>query len=157
MKRSLVFLAALPLLAGCDVHAKHGADGDENVSLSADQNGQVSFNFPFANGNIKLPASMMHEGKIDIDGVQLPPGSSTTGFHLNSINHQTLLVMNFTNPQAPDQVRSYFVDAFGKNGLDAKVDGNSVVGKSKDGNPFTIAVSPGPNGSQGQIVIHSKD
>ena len=157
MKRSLLFLAALPLLAGCDVHAKHGGDGDENVSLSADQNGQVAFNFPFAKGNIKLPASMMHNGKMDIDGVQLPPGSSTTGFRMDSANHQTLLVMNFTNPQTPDQVRSYFVDAFGKNGLEAKVDGNSVVGKSKDGNPFTIAVSPGSGGSQGQIVVHSKD
>jgi len=65
--------------------------------------------------------------------------------------------MNFTNPGTPDQVRSYFVDAFGKKGLEAKVDGDSVVGKSKDGNPFTIAVTPAGSGSQGQIVIHSDD
>ena len=153
-RRSL--LLVLTLLCGCNVHAKHG-DSDENVSLSADQNGQVAFNFPFAKGSIKLPASMMHNGKIDIDGVQLPPGTSTTGFHMDSANHQTLVVMNFTNPQTPDQLRSYFVDAFGKKGLEAKVEGNSVVGRSRDGDPFTIAISPGPSGSQGQIVIHSND
>ena len=153
----LAFLLVLPLLAGCNVHSKHGEDGDDSVSLSADQNGQVAFNFPFAKGNIKLPASMMHNGDLDLDGVKMPAGTSTTGFHMNSANHQTTVVMDFTNPQTPEQVRSYFVDAFGKKGLEAKVEGNSVIGKSKDGNPFTIAVSPGPNGSQGQIVIHSKD
>jgi hypothetical protein len=153
----LAFLLVLPLLAGCNVHSKHGDDGDDNVSLSADQNGQVAFNFPFARGSIKLPASMMHNGDLDLDGVKMPAGTSTTGFHMNSANHETTVVMNFTNPQTPDQVRSYFVDAFGKKGLEAKVEGDSVIGKSKDGNPFTIAVSPGPNGSQGQIVIHSKD
>jgi len=153
----LAFLLVLPLLACCNVHSKHGDDGDDNVSLSADQNGQVAFNFPFARGSIKLPASMMHNGDLDLDGVKMPAGTSTTGFHMNSANHETTVVMNFTNPQTPDQVRSYFVDAFGKKGLEAKLEGDSVIGKSKDGNPFTIGVSPGPNGSQGQIVIHSKD
>lgn len=153
----LAFLIVLPLLAGCNVHSKNPAHDDDNVSMSADQNGQVAFNFPFAKGSIKLPASMMHNGDLDLDGVKMPEGTSTTGFHMNSANDQTLIVMNFTNPQTPDQVRAYFVDAFGKKGMEAKVDGNTVVGKSKDGNPFSIAVSPGPNGSQGQIVIHSKD
>lgn len=151
------FLIVLPLLAGCNVQSKNPAHGDDNVSMSADQNGQVAFNFPFAKGSIKLPASMMHNGELDLDGVKMPAGTSTTGFHMNSANDKTLIVMNFTNPQTPDQVRSYFVDAFAKKGLEAKLEGNSVVGKSKDGNPFTIAVSPAPSGSQGQIVIHSDD
>lgn len=151
----LAFLVVLPLLAGCNVHSKNSS-GDENVSLSADQNGQVAFNFPFAKGSIKLPASMMHNGDFDLDGVKMPANTSTTGFHMNSANHETVIVMNFTNPQSPDQVRSYFIDAFAKKGMEAKVEGDSVVGKSKDGNPFTIAVTPGPTGSQGQIVVHSK-
>ena len=153
----LAFLITVPLLAGCNVHSKNPDNGDENVSVSADQNGQVAFNFPFAKGSIKLPASMMHNGELDLDGVQMPANTSTTGFHMNSANDQTTIVMNFTNPQTPDQVRSYFVDAFAKKGLEAKVEGDAVVGKSKDGNPFTIAVSPGPNWSTGQIVVHSRD
>ena len=154
MTRLAVFIA-LPLLAGCNVHSKNPGNSDENVSLSADQNGQVAFNFPFAKGSIKLPASMMHNGELDLDGVKMPAGTSTTGFHMNSANDHTVIVMNFTNPGTPDQVRSYFVDAFAKKGMTAKIDGNAVTGKSKDGSPFTIAVSPGPNGSQGQIVVHS--
>jgi hypothetical protein len=35
--------------------------------------------------------------------------------------------------------------------------GDAVAGKSKDGSPFTIQVSPAASGSQGKIVIHDKD
>ena len=154
MNRS-AFLIVVALLAACNVQSKNPADADDNVSMSADQNGQVAFNFPFAKGSIKLPATMMHNGQLDLDGVQMPAGTSTTGFQMNSANHVTNIVMHFTNPQTPDQVRSYFVDAFAKNGVRASVDGNAVTGKSKDGDPFTITVTPDANGSQGQIVIHS--
>lgn len=156
MNRSALFLL-VPLLTACNVHSKNPDTDNDNVSLSADQNGQVAFNFPFAKGAIQLPASMMHNGELDLDGVQMPPGTSTTGFHMNSANDRTVITMNFTNTQPPDQVRSYFVDAFGKKGLDAKIDGNAVVGKSKNGDQFTIAVAPAGSGSQGQIVIHSKN
>lgn len=155
MKRSMIVLLVPPLLAGCNVHSNNSG-GEENVSLSADQNGQVAFNFPFAKGSIKLPASMMHNGEFDLDGVKMPEGTSTTGFHMNSANHQTTIEMGFTNPQTPDQLRSYFLDAFAKKGVTAKVEGNAVTGTSKDGSPFTIAVNPGPNGSQGHILVHSK-
>ena len=151
----LAFLIVLPLLAGCNVQSKNPSHDDDNVSMSADQNGQVAFNFPFAKGSIKLPASMMHNGQIDLDGVNMPAGTSTTGFHMNSANDRTAVVMSFTNPQTPDQVRAYFVDAFAKNGVTASVEGNAVTGKSKDGDQFTIAVTPAAGGSQGQIVIHS--
>lgn len=153
----LAFLLVLPLLAGCNVHSKNPADSDDNVSLSADQNGQVAFNFPFAKGSIRLPSSMMHNGQLDIDGVKMPAGTTTTGFHMNSANDKTDVVMTFTNPQTPDQVRSYFVDAFAKKGMTARIDGDAVTGKSKDGSAFAIHVTPGPSGSQGQIVVHSDD
>jgi hypothetical protein len=65
--------------------------------------------------------------------------------------------MSFTAPAAPDQVRAYFVDQFKKQGVEAALSGDSVSGKSKDGSPFTIQVSPASNGSQGKIVIQSKD
>jgi len=158
MNRAATAVLALPLvLAGCHVQGKNPAHSDENVMINADGSGRVAFNFPFAKGSIKLPASMMHNGELDLDGVKMPAGTSTTGFHMNSANNETVLVMNFTNPGTPEQVRSYFVDAFAKKGMTAKIDGDSVTGRSKDGSPFTIAVTPAGAGSQGQIVVHSKD
>ena len=155
--KSIALVLLVPLVGACNVHSKNPANGDENVTIQADENGQIAFNLPIAQGQVKGPAGFMHNGNFDIDGVKLMPGSQVTGFSMFARDHGATVNMSFTAPASPDQVRSYFVDAFGKNGLEAKVDGNSVVGKSKDGNPFTIAVSPGPGGSQGQIVVHSKD
>ena len=64
---------------------------------------------------------------------------------------------SFTAPASPDQVRSYFVDQFKKQGADVSLSGNSVTGKSKDGSPFTIDVSPSGSGSQGTIKVQDND
>jgi hypothetical protein len=74
----------LPLLASCNVHTKNPAKGDENVSIHADESGHIAFNLPIAEGQVKVPAGMMHNGNFDIDGVKLVPGSSVTGFNLDA-------------------------------------------------------------------------
>lgn len=151
------FLLALPLLAGCNVHSKNPNDSGDNVSIHADESGNISFNLPIAQGQVKVPNSFMHNGDVDIDGVKLPAGSSVTGFNLDSHNDVSNVDMSFTAPGSPDQVRSYFVDAFKKQGVDAALSGDAVTGKSKDGSPFTIQVSPAASGSQGKIVMQDKE
>ena len=152
-----MLLMALPLLAGCNVHSKNPADGDENVSIHADESGHIAFNLPIAEGQLKVPAAMMHGGEVDIDGVKLMPGSSMTGFNLNSKDGNTLVQMSFNSPAAPDEVRSYFLDQFKKEGVEAALAGDAVTGKSKDGSPFVIRITPAANGSQGKIEIQDKD
>jgi hypothetical protein len=156
MNRSALLLL-LPLLAGCNVHSKNPADGDENVSIHADDSGHIAFNLPIAEGQVKVPTSMMHNGNFDIDGVKLMPGSSVTGFNLDAHDHGATVDMSFTAPASPDAVRAYFVDQFRKQGVQAALAGDSVTGKSKDGNPFAIQVSPAATGSQGKITIQDKD
>jgi hypothetical protein len=153
----LTTLALVPLLAGCGVHTKNPAHGDDNVSIQADGNGHIAFNLPIAQGQVKVPTSMMHNSNFDIDGVKLMPGSEVSGFSLDAHHEGATVDMSFTAPAAPDQVRSYFLDQFRKQGVEAALAGNAVTGKSKDGSPFTIQVSPAPNGSQGKIMIQSKD
>jgi hypothetical protein len=156
MNRFALFLA-VPLLAGCNVHSKNPASGDENVSIHADESGNIAFNLPIAEGHVKLPSMMMRNGNIDIDGVKLMPGSSVTGFNLDSHDKNANVEMSFTAPAAPDEVRSYYVEQFRKQGVEAAIAGDSVTGTSKDGNPFVIQVSPAANGSQGRIQIQDKD
>ena len=147
----------VPLLAGCNVHSKNPAQGDENVSIHTDESGNVAFNLPIAEGQLKIPASFMHNGVVDIDGVKLMPGSSLTGFNMDAHGDGATVNMSFAAPTSPDQVRSYFVDQFRKQGVETAINGDSVTGKSKDGSPFTIQVSQAPHGSQGTINIQSKD
>lgn len=153
----IAFLLALPLLAGCNVHSKNPANDDGNVSIHADENGNIAFNLPIAQGQLKIPGNFMHNGNVDIDGVKLPPGSSVTGFNVDARDHGATVNMSFTSPGTPDDVRSYFVGEFKKQGAEAAISGDSVTGKSKDGSPFTIQVSQAGSGSQGKIVIQSKD
>ncbi len=151
-------LFVLPLLAGCNVHSKNPANGDENVTIQADENGHIAFNLPIAEGQVKVPAGMMRNGNIDIDGVKLMPGSSLTGFNLDAQHDKGADIhMSFTAPAPPDQVRAYYVDQFRKQGVEATLAGDAVTGKSKDGSPFTITVTPAGNGSQGKIEVHDKD
>jgi hypothetical protein len=147
----------LPLLAGCNVHSKNPANGDENVSVHADDSGHISFNLPIGQGELKLPTTMMHNGNFDIDGVKLPPESSVNGFNLDAHDKGATVDLSFTNPKSPDEVRSYFLDQFKKQGVEAALSGDSVAGKSKDGSPFTIEVSSAAGGSQGKIMVQDKD
>ena len=156
MTRSAILLL-LPLLACCNMHTKNPANGDENVSIHADESGHIAFNLPIAEGQVKVPAGMMHNGNFDIDGVKLMPGSSVTGFNLDAHDHGATVDMTFNSPGPPDEVRSYFLDQFKRKGVEAALAGESVTGKSKDGSPFIIHVSPAPNGSKGVISIQSND
>ena len=156
MTRFALFLA-VPLLAGCNVHSKDSAKGDDNVSVKADESGNISFDVPFAKGQIKVPAGFMHEGDVDIDGVKLMPGSKVTGFNLDSHHDISNVEMAFTAPASPDEVRAYFIDQFKKKGIEASASGDTVTGTSKDGNPFRIEIGPAASGSQGKIVVQDRD
>jgi hypothetical protein len=154
MKR-LLCIIAVALLAGCNVHSKSG--DDDKVNINADASGQIAFDVPFAKGQVKVPSGWMHNGNFDIDGVKLMPGSQVTGFSLDAHDKASVVNMSFTAPASPDAVRAYFLDQFRKKGRDVAVAGDSVTGKSKDGSPFTIQVSPAGSGSNGMIRIEDKD
>jgi hypothetical protein len=154
MKR-LSCIIAVALLAGCNVHSKSG--DDDKVNINADASGQIAFDVPFAKGQLKVPSGWMHNGNFDIDGVKLMPGSQVTGFSLDAHDKASVVNMSFTAPASPDAVRAYFLDQFRKKGRDVAVAGDSVTGKSKDGSPFTIQVSPAGSGSNGMIRIEDKD
>jgi hypothetical protein len=155
--KSFLILLTVPLVAGCNVHSKNPADSGGNVTIQADESGNIAFNLPIIQGQVKVPSGFMHNGDIDIDGVKLMPGSSVTGFSVFAADKGSNVTMTFAAPATPDEVRSYYADQFKKQGVEVAIAGNSVTGKSKDGNPFRIEVNPGSNGSQGKIDIQDKD
>jgi len=157
MNRAATAVLALPLvLAGCHVQGKNPAHSDENVMINADGSGRVAFNFPFAKGEVKLPASMMNKGNVDIGGVKLMPGSTMTGFNLNGGGDGAVVEMSFNAPAAPDAVRSYYVDQFKQKGVEAALAGDTVTGKTREGSAFAIKVFPDGSGSQGLVTIQDR-
>jgi len=154
MKR-LSCIIAVALLAGCNVHSKSG--DDDKVNINADASGQIAFDVPFAKGQVKVPSGWMHNGNFDIDGVKLMPRSSVTGFNVDAADHNATVEMSFTAPASPDEVRSYYIGQFKKQGLEVALAGDAIAGKTKDGSPFTIQVGPAASGSRGKIVIQDKE
>lgn len=126
------------------------------MSIHADENGNIAFNLPIGQGQLKIPGNFTHNGNLDIDGVKLPPGSSVTSLNMDAHEHGATVNISFTAPGSPDDVRSYFIGEFKKQGGEAVIAGASVRGASKDGSPFTIQVSPAGNGARGKIVAQSK-
>ena len=155
MNRYLAIMA-VPLLAGCNVHSKNPADGDDNVTIQAEGN-EIAFNTPIAEGKLKVPGGLVGHSDFDIDGVKLMPGSTVTGFSVFARDEGSIVNMAFTAPAPPAAVEAYFVDQFRQKGVNAALSGNTVTGKSKDGNPFTITVTPSGSSSQGKIEIHDKE
>ncbi|HEY7005814.1 MAG TPA: hypothetical protein VH392_04950 [Sphingomicrobium sp.] len=157
MNRSALLLL-VPLLAGCNVHPKNpSGQEDDNVSIKADDSGHIEFNLPIAEGKLKVPTAMMHNGDFDIDGVKLMPGSKVNGFNLEAHDKGAVVDLAFVSPESPDDVRSYYMDQFSKQGVKAELAGDAVRGTTKDGSPFAIHVGPAPSGSQGKIEIQDKD
>jgi hypothetical protein len=156
MNRTALLLL-VPLLAGCNVHSKNPADGDENVSIHADESGHIAFNLPIAEGKLKVPASIMRNGDFDIDGVKLMPGSSVTGFSVFAADKGANVTMAFKASASADEVRSYYLDQFKKQGVEAALAGDAVKGKTSDGSPFAIHVSGAGSGSTGKIEVQDKD
>ena len=155
MIRTPLLLAGAAALAACNVDTKNPANGDENVSINADETGNVTFNLPFASGQVKLPEGMMKNGDFDIDGVKMVPGGTVSGFNVDAGHKGATVHLAFKAPGSPDDVRAYFVEQFKAKGVAASASGTAVSGTTKDGDAFVIDVGPGAQGSQGTITIQS--
>ena len=83
--------------------------------------------------------------------------AAQTGFNVDAADHNATVEMSFTAPASPDEVRSYYIGQFKKQGLEVALAGDAIAGKTKDGSPFTIQVGPAASGSRGKIVIQDKE
>lgn len=154
----LVSGLSLALLAGCKGEVKNPATSDKTVNIQGDGNGQVSFDLPFAKGQVKLPTGMMNNTNFDIDGVKMIPGGKIGAFNVDAGGDRDSVVdMKFTAPASPAEVQKYFLDQFAAKGVTAHADGSGVAGTGKDGDQFTIGLAPGAAGTSGTIVIRNKD
>ena len=154
-RSALLFLLTVLSLSACRV-SKAGGDSDENVSVKASDNGAVSFNLPFARGEVQIPHAMFENGQLDIDGVKMVPGGTVHGFSMNGGNKGATVNLAFSAPKSPQEVSAYFLEQFKQHGDAATQSGNGVSGKTKDGDSFSIDIEPAPQGSVGTIVIQSK-
>jgi hypothetical protein len=173
-----IAIAALPLLllGACGAHedkADHGdatevavstegdASSDGSVSVSASgAASSVSIKGDGVDINAKLPGLDMSDinADFDIDGVGLYPGSKVTNVNVNATSTdgkegKGTVKFGFTAPASADTVAAWYAGEFAKAGLKATRTGAKVSGSTKDGDPFTINISPDGTGSKGEIEV----
>lgn len=158
MRASVVLCTlSLVLVAGCRAEIRTPENGDESVNIQGDGNGTVSFDLPFAKGQVKLPTGMMSNADFDIDGVKMIPGGKITGFNVDAGGNKDAVVnLKFTAPGTPAEVQKYFLDQFAAKGVTARAEGSGLSGSGKDGERFVFALAPGGDGTDGTIVIRDR-
>ena len=153
MRTTLLIAAAALPLAACSVEKTEKVEGDKTVTLSALENGAVSFEVPGVKGNIKLPAAMMTSSDMDVDGVKLFPGS-----HVSNVRaEEKIVTIAFSSPAKVDALKEYYGREFRKTGTRATIQGDGFGGKTKDGDDFTLAFIEAGASSNGTLVIRDKD
>lgn len=179
MRSPLLLVSLLVSLAACDVDsAADKTDGNatgtsininaksdkgEDIRITADgDTGKVAVNLPGIDANLRLPKAVLKDSNFDIDGVKLYPGA-----RISSINVQgdktgvwagNRVQIIYSAPADPKPVRDWFAKAFADKAVEAKISGESLTGKTRDGTPFTMTFAPGKGGTTtGTIVMDDKD
>ena len=157
MRHAVSFILVAALATACNVERKASGSDEENVSIQGGADGKVKFDVPFVKGELSLPAGVMHNGDVDIDGVKLMPGSKVTGFSVMAGDGKDDRVdIGYNAPKPPQAVSAYFIGEFARTGATAEMQGNAVVAPTKEGNKVTITVEPDGAGTKGMVSLRSK-
>ena len=158
------------LLAACGSEEKKTGDGTE-VSINAEgdgggvkirtgkDGGKISIGGEGAAINIDVPdfVDLDIEGDFDIDGVKLYPGSNVTTVNVDASDKggadKARVELGFTSPAAPAKAADWMAGEFAKNGVKVTRSGDTLAGKTKDGEDFTINFGPDGANAKGKVLI----
>lgn len=181
MRHSLIVFPALLLaLAGCsdkpeekgssvtiDLGSSDGerasaaaADTDEDIVsiASGAGKGEVAINLPGGiGGKFKVPADIMSDARIDIDGVSLYPGAKvrTVNVRANKKDGQRegTVRIGFDAPADAAAVADWYQQQLAAKQVKATRSGETLTGTTSDGDSFTLAMTAATEGSRGELTI----
>lgn len=160
---AMLAVAAAVALAGCGKSDKADSDRTADVEINVgDKQGEsrdVSIKVPGFETRFDLPEAALSGGSFDIDGVGMYPGSSLNSFNVNAADKSTNTVtIGFTAPDAPAKVAAWYAAQFAAKSVAVTRTGDSIAGKSEDGDDFRIELSPADDGgSAGKIMVVDAD
>jgi hypothetical protein len=133
--------------------------GGVRISTSKDGGGKVKIGGDGVDIDINVPDFVDFDvtGDFDIDGVKLYPGSQVTNVNVDANDKgsaKTAVVkLGFTSPAAPAKAADWMAGEFAKKSVQVSRTGDTLAGKDKDGNDFTIKFGPDGATSKGEVLI----
>ena len=148
------------LLSGCDAKIRAGDKGDADVSINT-MGGHVSLDTKDLQADLKLPKVAMDAAHMDIDGVQLYPGTKVKGVNVQAHDaadgaDQGKVTIAFANPDAPTKLLDYYHKALSDRGYSvaAATAGTLALAAAKPPHKdVRVALEPEGSGSTGTIVV----
>lgn len=164
----LAGLSALALLAGCGksdedsngtaISIQGKSDKGEAASASADPAGRVKIDLPGFKADVKLPRIELDAGNMDLDGVDLYPGSKVTTINVLGDGEvgdaQDKVTIVFDAPADATTLKAWFTEKMDAKKFTVSAGANGLSGKTDDGEPFTLDFVAGANGhSTGTFTV----
>lgn len=151
MLRAIVLLGLAGALGACDfVVQKAEERATAEIVNAAGDLGNVAMNF-----DLKLPTEFLKNGKVEIAGVPMVAGGTVTGVKIDSGGAGAPKVnLSFNAPTSPEQVKSYFIEQFRQQSVEAAQVADAIQGVTKDGSAFTMRFAPAGTGTSGTIELN---
>jgi hypothetical protein len=159
--RTLILLPVLAL-AACNGGDGNGTtisinanDSNGAFAATADKDGRIAIDAPGFKGAFKLPSIKLDAGNFDLHGVKLPPGSVISAMDIQGGDgDKGGLTLRFRSPLGAKAVQDWFAPKLAKAGYALTGAGNVLSGKTDEGKPFSLTVTPTtPGASEGMITI----
>jgi hypothetical protein len=171
MKRFLILIGPALMLGACTESDQNSDTVPVNVDAKGDNGGKVEISANSAGGSLRIDGDGVNidanlpgldgldiNSDFDIDGVKLYPGAKITGININADSgkaegKRSVVRFSLTAPAAPAAVLDWYAKAFAAKGITAAVTGNILNGQTKDGDNFTLTMSPDGTGSKGEFRV----
>lgn len=170
--------AALLVLNGCgdsDVAEKKDAKAS-SISISSDvdsagtltvdadsETGKLEVTLPGGlEAKVKIPGGLPNDAKFDIDGVGLFPGAKISTVNVNANGkagaESAVVVLGFAAPGDAAAVADWYQQQFAEKSVTASRRGDTLSGKTEDGDDFVLALAQGaPGKARGTLTITDKN
>lgn len=164
-------LAALPVLAACEMQIGDGEQGKARTEQVASAEGRseagsISIDAPGFDMKLNIPEALRAE--IGSEGDVIYPGSKLGGLHVQANEtkggDRGSVELRFTTPDAPAKVAAWYRDPARAKELtvtstEQQGQGYRIAGTSKgDSDPFTLTLTPAAGGgSEGRVVLRDRN
>jgi hypothetical protein len=141
-----------------------GDNGTEDGTVNIDGNSETGkFDVKLPGGieaNVKVPGGMIDKADFDIDGVGLYPGAKVGAVNVKArANKETgqggaTVKIGFSAPADAAAVADWYQQQFEAKKVAVSRKGETLRGKTKDGEDFTLAlVQTGAGAAKGELTI----
>ncbi len=146
--------------AGGAASAADTADpaGEDVAGAGGKGSGEVSIDLPGGfGGKIRVPADIMADARVDIDGVKLYPGSRVRSVKVRARSKggsdDGSVRVGFVAPADAAAVADWYQQQLAAKKVAATRTGETLTGTTSDGDRFTLAMTPAESGSAGMLTI----